>query len=149
MGAVMSGLKTYWERLSFDAFNAKVPKFTWSGKFDPETKQMPTVNVSWRWLAQGGILNRATLIGAGEAGREAFLPLDRNTGWMDDIAERVGSSMSAENIAAAVYQAVVDGMHESEISVNTTVNLDGRTLYRGVQKAEKATSYRMSSSEFV
>jgi len=30
-----------------------------------------------------------TLLGGGEAGREALLPLDRHTGWMDKIADRV------------------------------------------------------------
>ena len=48
-------------------------------------------------LATGGILKDATLFGAlggkglvgGEAGKEAVLPLERNTSWMDMIAERV------------------------------------------------------------
>ena len=39
-------------------------------------------------------------IGAGEAGREAILPLERNTGWMDTLAEKIGggkASVSAPN----------------------------------------------------
>ena len=45
------------------------------------------------WGATGGILSSATLIGAGEAGDEALLPLDRNTGWMDEVADRVITRM--------------------------------------------------------
>jgi hypothetical protein len=47
----------------------------------------PIIDVTW--LAKGGILTAPTLIGAGEAGREAVLPLDRNTGWMDDLAKKI------------------------------------------------------------
>ena len=44
------------------------------------------------WAARGGIIDSSTLIGigAGEAGREAILPLERNTGWMDTLAEKIG-----------------------------------------------------------
>lgn len=54
-------------------------------------------NLSVQWFAKGGIMDGAQIFGAsggkllggGEAGREAVLPLDRNTGWMEDIADRV------------------------------------------------------------
>lgn len=40
-------------------------------------------------LAQGGIVESATTAVIGEAGREAVLPLERNTGWMDTLAQKV------------------------------------------------------------
>lgn len=48
-------------------------------------------------LAKGGILNRTTLLGfngaspviGGEAGREAVLPLDQNTEWMNNLSDRI------------------------------------------------------------
>ena len=40
-------------------------------------------------LATGGIVNSATNAIIGEAGREAVLPLERNTGWMDVLAEKI------------------------------------------------------------
>lgn len=50
----------------------------------------PSIDVYW--AARGGILDSSTLIGigAGEAGKEALLPLERNTGWMDTLAEKIG-----------------------------------------------------------
>lgn len=52
--------------------------------------------VSWgriQELAMGGILNGATWLApnviAGEAGREAVLPLESHTDWMNDVADRV------------------------------------------------------------
>jgi phage-related protein len=42
-------------------------------------------------LATGGIVTRSTLANIGENGKEAVLPLDRNTGWMDQLADRIAA----------------------------------------------------------
>ena len=52
----------------------------------------PIIDVTW--LAKGGIVSSPTLFGAGEAGREAVLPLDRNTGWMDELADRLATTIA-------------------------------------------------------
>lgn len=74
-------------------------------------------NLSVKWFAQGGILNGAqlfgrvgsTLLGGGEAGREAVLPLDRNTGWMDKIADRVVSRLGTGNDGPVIINLLLDG----------------------------------------
>lgn len=74
-------------------------------------------NLSVKWFAQGGILNGAqlfgragsTLLGGGEAGREAVLPLDRNTGWMDKIADRVVSRLGTGNDGPVTINLILDG----------------------------------------
>ena len=42
-------------------------------------------------LATGGIATRSTLANIGEAGREAVLPLENNTGWMDTLADKIAA----------------------------------------------------------
>lgn len=42
-------------------------------------------------LAKGGIAESATTAIIGEAGREAVLPLDNNTEWMDRLADRIAA----------------------------------------------------------
>lgn len=42
-------------------------------------------------LAEGGIVDRATLAMIGEAGREAVVPLDNNTAWIDKLADKIGA----------------------------------------------------------
>lgn len=42
-------------------------------------------------LATGGIVSSATLAMIGERGKEAVLPLENNTGWMDKLAEKLAS----------------------------------------------------------
>lgn len=42
-------------------------------------------------LAKGGIVNNPTMFQAGEAGKEAVLPLQNNTQWMQDLADFINS----------------------------------------------------------
>ena len=64
--------------------SVQLPHFSMSGNFDPKTKAVPTVNVSW-WK-QGGIFTEPTIFanGVGEAGPEAVLPLDRLSELLDE-----------------------------------------------------------------
>lgn len=57
-------------------------------------------SISVHWAARGGVLDSATLIGigAGEAGKEALLPLERNTEWADIIADKIGSHGNTFNV---------------------------------------------------
>ena len=53
---------------------------------------LPSINVPQiPELAKGGIVNGATQAIIGEAGKEAVLPLEHNTGWMDMLAERLAA----------------------------------------------------------
>ena len=47
---------------------------------------IPNSNVK---MATGGIVDRPVNALVGEAGREAVLPLENNTGWMDTLADRI------------------------------------------------------------
>jgi len=44
-------------------------------------------------LARGGVIDKATLAMLGEHGKEAVLPLERNTGWIKDLARVLTASM--------------------------------------------------------
>lgn len=48
-------------------------------------------------MAKGGILTKPTPVIAGEAGKEAFLPLENNTEWMDILANRIASVIGGGN----------------------------------------------------
>lgn len=77
------------------------------------------------WFAKGAILDGAQIFGAagnrflggGEVGREAVLPLDSNTGWMDRIADRV-----AARVGGGAW------------TVNVPVELDGKVITTVVAK---------------
>lgn len=42
-------------------------------------------------LAEGGIVTSSTIANIGEAGREAVLPLENNTQWMDTLADKIAA----------------------------------------------------------
>lgn len=78
----------------------KIPHISISGGSPPfgigGLGEAPHIGVTWG--AKGGILDGATLIGAGEAGKEALLPLERNTGWMDTLADKIGGRGTVINV---------------------------------------------------
>ena len=42
-------------------------------------------------LAKGGVVNEATIAMIGERGKEAVMPLENNTDWMDKLADKIAS----------------------------------------------------------
>ena len=53
-------------------------------------------------LANGGIATRSTIANIGEAGREAVLPLDRNTEWMNTLVDRFAARQQPQKIVLQV-----------------------------------------------
>lgn len=81
-----------------DAFNAMGEGLkNYNGITFPDGRKIDlgsikTVNhLSIPRLAEGGLVSSPTVAMVGEAGREAILPLDNNTAWMDALAERIGA----------------------------------------------------------
>lgn len=77
-------------------------------------------------LATGGIAQSTTIAMIGEAGKEAVLPLDRNTGWMDTLAEKIGgiggnapTSITVKIGEETIIDKVIDG-------INGRTSLSGR-----------------------
>lgn len=106
VGTVWSDLKTSWNKL-MEKFKDKTVKIkvTISTIIDSikswiNTKFIGPVNEKLRWtgvsipkLAKGGIIDSPTLAMVGEAGKEAVMPLENNTGWITDLAGQIATQM--------------------------------------------------------
>jgi phage-related protein len=67
-------------------------------------------------LARGGVVNSATLAMIGEDGKEAVVPLEKNTEWLDKLAERLGSMLGGDGTPIVLQ---VDGKTFGQISVDS------------------------------
>lgn len=82
------------------------------------------------WYAKGGVFEKPTAFGmngnnvmvGGEAGAEAIVPLEKNTEWLDKIADRLASRGSKTPIVLNV-----DGKTFAQTSINTINELTKQT----------------------
>lgn len=81
-------------------------------------------NISIPRLAEGGITNGSTLANIGERGKEAVLPLEHNTQWMDRLADRIAARNSAPT-------KVVLQVGEKELGWATIGAINGITKQTG------------------
>lgn len=93
-------------------------------------KSMKISTVSPPKLARGGIVNnpgRGVTATVGEAGAEAILPLENNTGWMDLLAERIANRINANG----------------EV-LQTIITLDGETIAKKITQVNGRRNIRMN-----
>lgn len=74
-------------------------------------------------LATGGIVTSSTIANIGEAGREAVLPLENNTGWMDTLADRIAS----RNNTPSRIVLMLDGRELGWASINSINGITKQT----------------------
>lgn len=86
--SILNTIKGWIQRIK----DAITKPFQGLNPFSGMSFKLPSFNISMPYSgrhATGGITNGASIGMIGEAGREAVLPLERNTGWMDVLAEKI------------------------------------------------------------
>jgi hypothetical protein len=105
-----------------------MPHIKVTGNWDFKTKSVPRFSVSW--YEKGGVFDFPTLFGygngalggLGENGAEAVVPLEKNTQWLDKIAERLHEKQGNTPIILQV-----DGTTFARISVDSINQLTKQT----------------------
>ncbi len=99
---------------------------------------IPTLStVTLPRLAKGGIVDGLTPLIAGEAGKEAIIPLENNTGWIEMISARISDFINdriADRGAGGEYS-------DLDITIPITLELDGETLLKKLIKVYKRRGY--------
>ena len=95
--AVQSGVDALKSIFDFEWHLPKLelPHINITGGFSLNPPSFPSFDVSW--YARGGVFNSPSIIGVGEAGQEAVMPLERNTGWISTLAQKVAERMPVNN----------------------------------------------------
>lgn len=97
-------LKKWWSSLTLPEFHIKKPTLSWVGEFSLHPLSVPHLDITW--AAKGGIVDGATLIGAGEAGKEAIIPLERNTQWIRNVAQELRDLLFTDDIFTQIADRI-------------------------------------------
>lgn len=94
---------------------------------------IPKLSVNWNAL--GGVFDKPTIMpygnslqGLGEAGAEAIVPLERNTEWLDKIADKLAAKQASTPIVLNV-----DGKTFAQASINSINQLTKQTGSLGLK----------------
>ena len=98
-----------------------VPKYGGS-TFGVNIPKIPT-------LANGGVVDQPTLAMIGEAGREAVMPLENNTAWIDKLADKLSAKVGASNVTYTINNKF-EKMETSRYALHKA-NLETKRLLKG------------------
>jgi phage-related minor tail protein len=132
----INGVKNIFNRLSLSFPKIKLPYFTISGKFGLNPISVPYLNMGWK--AKGGIFDKPTIAGLGEAGREAIVPLQGQassifaSAFLDRIQSMGGSFGTGGGITVNINGDVKNPAQFAKmISREIQLETDRKTRARG------------------
>lgn len=104
--SIFNGIKLKFPSISIP--HIPLPHFSISGSFNPLKGKIPSIGIDW--FAKGGILNDPTIfgmaggnmLGGGEAGPEAVLPLNKDT--LSGIGAGISATMNSNGIIEQLTQ---------------------------------------------
>lgn len=129
VGGVIESIKNFF-KFEWSLPPLKLPHFSISGSFSLNPPSVPSFSVNW--YKKGGIFDKASLIGVGEAGPEAVLPLNSKS-------------------FSAIAQGIVDKLETSPLSIQAPTppipNIaSGRVIPIGMSKAILGNSAKASEN---
>lgn len=143
MAAGCNAMMSTWNNMHFSTPHIPLPHFSASGSFNPTANPPSVPSFSVSWYKQGAILDGATifgmmgnkLLGGGEAGREAVLPVDKLTNYVQD------------GVNKALKNEALIGKQERNFTFNVTINANGNTAEDYGRQIAEALYVEVARSE--
>ena len=130
VGSAIDAIKGFF-KFEWSLPKLKLPHISIKGSFSLVPPSVPKFSIDW--YAQGGVFDSPTLFnyagglgGLGEDGAEAVVPLEKNTQWLDRIAERLSGGGRP-----IILQ--VDGKTFGQISIDSINELTRQTGKLGLR----------------
>ena len=115
---------------SWELPKLKMPSISITGKFSLDPPSVPKFSISWNAL--GGVFDTPTLFGfgdslqgLGEDGAEAVVPLEKNLGWLNKLADMLSERLGSDNSTPIILQ--VDGTTFAQTSIRSINQLTKQT----------------------
>ena len=124
--AAISKIKSLFSNAHFQIPHIKLPHFRLTGKFSLKDMTVPHLSVDW--YKTGGIFNSPSIIGVGEAGPEAVIPIDKLKTLMDE---------SNSQLASALITAMRFGAMGTSTNQPIVIELGGAKVAEVVYKLNK------------
>lgn len=80
-----------------------------------------------KWFENGGVFGKPSLIGVGENGKEAVMPLEKNTGWIDSLAGTLANKIGNADIIPSKTGMKTSGGNSVETPQYLTRTNSGNT----------------------
>lgn len=115
IGSKMDGIKSrirsgldaiagFFRNCRLELPHIRLPHFSISGGFSLDPPSIPHISVAW--YKTGGIAKSASIVGIGEAGREAVVPLEGR--YMQPFAQAIADRMNFENSHGGIINIVLN-----------------------------------------
>lgn len=84
----------------------KLPHISITGKLSISPPSVPKFDIDW--YEKGGVFDAPSVIGVGENGREAVMPLENNTAWIGELASKISSSIPQSKPSVTDYSVLTN-----------------------------------------
>jgi TP901 family phage tail tape measure protein len=132
----LDNIANFFSNLHIEFPHINLPHFGISGSFnlDPANFSVPSLTVDW--YAKGGIFDSASVVGVGEAGREAALPLNSRS--YGEIADGIEGQMDGGGRTVTVTVRIDRFVNETEEDIDDLVDRVTRDIQKKLDRQNRS-----------